>query len=154
MSTAITDLKQLLANYAHRVDRGTAPEVAALFAENAVLRPRYDGNYICEGRAEIERWYAFYHDNFRTSVRHLKHMIMSAEFDIQGDRASGCSYLLATAVSNESNEGFYTTGTYTDSYVREEGAWRFAERIIDVEWMTLTSNVTEQFPPLNFPAAD
>ncbi len=152
MSTDITQIKQLQSKYAHRVDRGSAAEVAALFAENAILRPRYDGDYECKGRAEFERWYAFYHENFRAGVRHLKHMIMSAEVEVTGNNAHGCSYLLATAVSNESNEGFYVTGTYNDEFVRIDGEWLFSLRVIDVEWMAATSALVEEFPPLNFPA--
>ena len=152
MSTDRDGLEQLLAAYCHRVDRGTATEVAELFASDAVLRPVYDGDYECLGREEVQRWYAFYHETFRSTVRHLKHMITSCQFEINGDRASGCSYLLASAVGADDGEGFFVTGTYTDEYTRvTDDRWLFQSRRIEVETMAPQGVVQQEFPPLNFP---
>ncbi|MGR8919882.1 MAG: nuclear transport factor 2 family protein [Gammaproteobacteria bacterium] len=153
MSVETDDIEQLLAAYCHAVDRGTAAEVAALFAVDGILRPYYDGDYEMRGREAIESWYAFYHENFRASVRHLKHMIMSPMITLNGDRASGVSYLLASAISNDSDEGFYVNGTYTDEFVHSDGRWYFAIRQIDVEAMFPQGKAVETFPPLNFPAS-
>lgn len=151
MSNAITRIKQTLAAYCHRVDRGTPAEVAALFAEDAVLRPFYDGRYECRGRAAVEGWYAYYETHFKSGVRHLKHMIMSPLIEVDGAQASSVSYLLASAVSIDSGEGFYVTGTYHDELVQRGEDWLFQVRQIDVEFMTPPVPATETFPPLGFP---
>ena len=148
----IVAIEQLQWAYCHRVDRGTAAEVAVLFAPDGALRPAYDGPYELLGRAEIERWYAFYHENFRAKVRHLKHMITAPLIEIQpSGHATGRSYLLATAVTQDGSSGFYTTGTYHDEFTRRDGTWLFKSRRIEVEWMASHSTLLEQFPPLNFP---
>ncbi|MEX2481649.1 MAG: nuclear transport factor 2 family protein [Gammaproteobacteria bacterium] len=152
MSADIIEIEQLLYAYCHRVDRGSAAEVAALFAPDAVLQPRYDGTYECRGRAEVERWYAWYHEHFRAGVRHLKHMLSSPLIEVDGAAARGTAYLLATAVAAADGAGFYVTGTYHDEYVRSDAGWQFATRIIDVEWMAGQTAVNERFPPLGFPA--
>lgn len=151
MSNDITAIKQVLAAYCHRVDRGTPAEVAALFAEDAVLRPFYDGRYEVRGRSAIEGWYAYYEKHFKSGVRHLKHMIMSPLIEVDGARASCVSYLLASAVSNATDEGFFLTGTYHDDFQQSDGRWLFATRQIDVEFMSPPVKATEQFPPLGFP---
>ncbi len=151
MSNDITSIKQTLAAYCHRVDRGTPGEVAALFAENAVLRPFFDGRYECRGRPAVEAWYAYYEEHFKSGVRHLKHMIMSPMIEVDGTRASSVSYLLASAVSKATDEGFFVTGTYTDELVRSGGKWLFQVRQIDVEFMTPPMKAVETFPPLGFP---
>lgn len=151
MSDAIVAIEQLLSAYCHRVDRGNAADVAALFAEDAVLRPRYDGDYELAGRAAIERWYVWYHEHFRAGVRHLKHLVMSPLVEVDGERASGVCYLVATAVAAGTGEGFYATGTYHDEYVCEDRRWLFRSRLIEVEWMVSHATIAETFPPLGFP---
>jgi ketosteroid isomerase-like protein len=151
MSNETTAIKQTLAAYCHLVDRGSAAEVAALFAEDAILRPYYDGPYEVVGRKAIQGWYAYYHEHFRSGVRHLKHMIMSALIEADVDGARSVSYLLASAVSNETNEGFFVTGTYNDTLVKRYGRWLFETRQIDVEFMAPQGVAVEQFPPLGFP---
>jgi hypothetical protein len=151
MSDPITEINQLLAAYCHRVDRGTPAEVAALFTAEAVLRPFYDGRYEVRGRQAIESWYAYYEAHFKSGVRHLKHMIMSPLIEVDGARANGVSYLLASAVGIANGEGFMATGTYHDEYIQQDGRWLFAVRQIEVEMMPTPTKAIEQFPPLGFP---
>jgi len=151
MANDITTIEQTLAAYCHLVDRGSAAEVASLFTEDAILKPYYDGHYDVVGREAIQGWYAYYHEHFRAGVRHLKHMIMSALIEVGGDTARSVSYLLASAVSNETDEGFYVTGTYNDTLVKLDGDWLFETRQIDVESMAPLGTAVEQFPPLGYP---
>ncbi|MEQ8233636.1 MAG: nuclear transport factor 2 family protein [Gammaproteobacteria bacterium] len=153
MSESIVAIEQLLHAYCHRVDRGTAEDVAALFATDAVLEPRYDGDYVLSGRTEIARWYAWYHEHFRAGVRHLKHLVMSPLIDVgvDGERAHGVSYLVATAIARASGEAFQASGTYHDEYRRVDGRWLFQHRRIEVEWMVGHADIAETFPALDFP---
>lgn len=152
MSADLIAIQQLLSAYCHRVDRGDAAEVAALFCPDGVLKPHYDGPYELVGREAVQSWYAFYHENFRAGVRHLKHMITSPLIEVDGDTGTGVAYLLATAVDRNNGQAFMVTGTYYDRYERNSGAWLFAERRIEVEAMTNAGEAIETFPPLNFPA--
>jgi hypothetical protein len=151
MTHDITEIKQLLARYCHRVDRGTAAEVAVLYAEDAVLRPFYDGRYEVRGRRAIESWYAYYETHFKSRVRHLKHMIMSPLIEVHGARATGATYLLASAVNVDSGDAFIATGTYFDEFVRRDNEWLIATRQIEVEMMPTPTSAIERFPPLGFP---
>lgn len=151
MSNERTAVKQTLAAYCHLVDRGSAVEVAGLFAEDAILKPYFDDEYDVVGRQEVERWYAHYHDNFRANVRHLKHMIMSALIEVDGDIARSSSYLLASFVNNETDEGAFAIGTYTDNLVKVGDMWQFEIRQIDVDCMMPQGKVVEEFPSLDFP---
>ncbi|MBI2800719.1 MAG: nuclear transport factor 2 family protein [Gammaproteobacteria bacterium] len=151
MANDITAIKQLLAAYCHRVDRGTPAEVATLFAADAVLRPFYDGRYEVRGRSGIEGWYAYYEKHFKSGVRHLKHMVMSPLIEVTGSRASGVTYLIASAVTIATGDGFFATGTYHDEFRQVDDRWLFAMRQIEVEYMTTPTKAIEKFPPLGFP---
>ena len=151
MSTDIVAIEQLVYTYCHKVDRGTPAEVASLYAVDAVLRPFYDGRYEVRGRAAIESWYAWYEVHFKSTVRHLKHMVMSPMIELDGDRARGSLYLVASAVVIRNGMGFFTTGSYFDDYVRVDGRWLFATRRIELEMSPTPSPAVETVPPLRFP---
>jgi ketosteroid isomerase-like protein len=153
MSNDVTAIKQTLATYCHRVDRGTADEIAALFAEDAILSPRYDGPYDVYGRDAIRSWYAFYHQTLGASVRHLKHLIHSIAIDVDGDAASSVCYLTAYFISKDDNTAYQVQGTYYDTLVRHPERWLFQNRRIEVEFMTPLGAVIDQMQPMGFPGA-
>ena len=101
MSGDITAIKQTLATYCHTVDRGTPEEVSMLFAEDAVLRPYYDGKYDVVGRSRIKDWYAYYNEHFASQIRHLKHLIHSMSIELDGNNATSVCYLTAYFISPE-----------------------------------------------------
>ena len=146
----IIAIKQTLAQYCHRVDRGTASEVAALFAEDAVLQPRYDGDYDVRGRAAIERWYAFYHANLRAEVRHLKHLIHSMMIDVDGDTATSVCYLTAYFITTDDGVAYQVQGTYFDTLRHIANRWLLQTRRIEVEFMTPLAEVSERMQPMGF----
>lgn len=151
MSQAETDIKQLLATYCHRVDRGTPEEVATLFAPEAVLRPRFDGEYAVNGRTEIAGWYAYYNEHLRSGTRHLKHMISSIEIHVDGTRARSCCYFTAGFVSTRDDKVWLAFGTYTDQLVQKDEGWLFVERIIDTHFVVPGIECVEKFPSMGYP---
>lgn len=153
MSNDISAIKQTLATYCHRVDRGTAAEVAELFAEDAILSPHYDGPYDVYGREAIRGWYAFYHQTLGANVKHLKHLIHSIMIDVDGDAASSVCYLTAYFIAKEDNTAYQVQGTYYDTLVRAEDGWVFQNRRIEVEFMTPLGEVIEGMEPMGFPGA-
>lgn len=153
MSQAITDIKQLLAKYCHRVDRGTEEEVAALFAPDAVLRPLFDGDYVVRGRAGIRDWYAHYNRHLRDGLRHLKHMIHSMEIEADGPRARSSCYFTACYIEAGNGKAGVCFGTYTDRLALIDGQWLFAERQIETHILLPQLEALERFPSLGFSGA-
>jgi ketosteroid isomerase-like protein len=153
MGNDLAAIKQTLASYCHRVDRGTAEEVAALFARDAILSPYYDGKYDVHGREGIRGWYAFYHQTLGAGVKNLKHLIHSMMIDVDGDAASSVCYLTAYFISKEDNSAYQVQGTYHDTLVREGAQWLFQTRRIEVEFMTPLGAVIERMEPMGFPGA-
>jgi len=153
MSNDIADIEQTLAAYCHCVDRGTAEQVAALFARDAVLMPYYDGRYDVHGREGIRGWYAFYHQTLGARVTNLKHLIHSMMIDIDGDAASSVCYLTAYFVAKEDNVGYQVQGTYHDTLVRSDDGWLFQTRRIEVEFMTPLGEIVDNMEPMGFPGA-
>ena len=153
MTADITTIKQTLADYCHRVDRGTANEVADLFHKDAILRPYFDGKYDVHGREQIRAWYTHYHENFRANVRHLRHSIGSISIDVYGTTARSVCYLLASFVSNADETAYFVTATYTDDLVNEADAWLFKDRLIETSFITSHGEFSETFPSLEWPGA-
>ncbi|MEM7469482.1 MAG: nuclear transport factor 2 family protein [Pseudomonadota bacterium] len=149
------EITNLLGKYCHLVDRGQPQEVAQLFAEDAVLLPKYDGPYRVEGRDAIQGWYQFYTDNFKVGIRHLKHLIHSIVIDVDdsGVKASGMCYLTAYLISNADGMAHQAQGTYFDTYVQQNGEWLFSQREINVEFLTDCGAPVEQLEPLGFPTS-
>ncbi len=153
MPQDITRIKQLLANYCHRVDRGTPEEVAALFAEDGILRPRFDGPYEVRGRAAVRGWFAHYNQRLRDNTRHLKHMISSIAIDVAGNTATASCYLTVVSVSNADNRASLCFGTYTDRLIKVVDTWLFAERVIDTHFLVHSLDMIEKLPSLGYAGA-
>lgn len=146
----VSEIERLLMELCHRVDRGTAFEVAELFTEDASLLPEFDGDYEVRGREEIQRFYQHYHDNFRANVRHLQHMTSTPRIEVVENIASSTSYLLATFVNAESGAGVMATGTYIDALKKERGKWRFLRRTVQVHFLTSHAETIEKMEPMGF----
>ena len=151
MSNDITMIKQTLAAYCHRVDRGTADEVAALFSQDGILQPYYDGNYECKGRDAVRDWYRFYHEKMGATVTNLKHLITSSEISLRGDQADAVTYLTAYFTSKEDGTAFQAQGTYFDVMTREKDQWLFHTRRIEVEFITPLGKVIAEMAPMGYP---
>ena len=60
----------------------------------------------------------------------------STLFDLTSDRAKGETFCMArhVTVDGEARQVMIAALRYTDSFVKQEGAWRFAERLLFVVW--------------------
>lgn len=150
-----TLIQQTLAEYCHRVDRGTANDVAELFADDAVLMPYYDGHYDVHGRDGVREWYTFYHQKMGETVKNLRHSIdtISIDVDHEGATASSVCYLTAHFTMKADNVVYEARGTYFDSLVRGDDRWLFQTRRIEVQYITRMSEVIESMQPMGFPSA-
>ncbi len=120
----------LLNQYCHVVDRGTAEEIAALFAEDAILRPSHEGPEIFQGRAAIRAWYESYDKRVRAGRRCRLHRITVPFVIVQGDTATAECYLDSTAVLIADDVINVSAGRYEDKLVKVAGQWLFQDRTI------------------------
>lgn len=153
MSNERSAIEQTLAAYCHRVDQGTADEVAELFAEDAVLMPYYDGEYDVHGREGVRDWYAFYLQNTRENVKGLRHSISTTSINIDNDTASSVCHLTAYFTMKADNVAYQAQGTYFDTLVRADEFWLFQTRRIEVGFITRMGEVIESMEPMGFPGA-
>ena len=61
----------------------------------------------------------------------------STVFTLDGDRATGEAYCLAhhVTVKGEKRSLMLASLRYLDTFVKTEGAWLFAERLLYVDWL-------------------
>jgi len=131
MSDDVSKIQQVLIHYCHRLDRGSAEEVAQLFAEDGVMRPAYESSEAVRGRETIRQWYGQYISNNRPVLRNLKHIPTAMQVDVDGDLGSIVAYFTAMYVKDGSFVQIF--GTYHDQMVRIGGVWLFAEHRIDTD---------------------
>jgi uncharacterized protein (TIGR02246 family) len=129
----IVVIQQLLNRYCHVLDRGDVDAVGALFADDAVLLPEYEGAQRHEGRAAIRVWYTRYCERSAANVRSLRHKISTAVIDVDGDRATAVCYLDADSVSRANGARTFAGGRYEDVLVKRGGAWLLSQRRIVVD---------------------
>jgi uncharacterized protein (TIGR02246 family) len=136
-------LRDLVETYATTADRRQAEATAALFTPQGRLA-RYDGDpsqghLLGErnGRDELARAFAHL---ARYAV--TTHFLGQQRVELDGDRATGETYCLAHHVTVDDDGGrtmMLMSIRYLDDYVRTEEGWRFAQRLLAVDW-------TEQRP--------
>lgn len=153
MSNEHAAVEQTLAAYCHRVDYGTADEVAALFTQDAVLMPYYDGKYDVQGREGVRGWYTFYLRKMGETVKNLRHSISTALIDLDGDAAKSACHLTAYFTMKADNVAYQAQGSYFDTLVRAEGTWLIQTRRIEVDYVTRMGDVIARMEPMGFPGA-
>lgn len=67
---------------------------------------------------------------FRATVHRVHNQVAT----VSGDEATGETYCTADHLLNDSDSVLVWTIRYQDRWRREEGAWRFAQRKLIVEW--------------------
>ena len=153
MSVDIVAVEQTLAAYCHRVDSGTADEVAELFATDAVLMPYYDGDYDVNGREGIREWYTFYLQQMNETVNDLRHSVSTALVQVSQNTASSVCNLSAYFRMKTDNRVYQAQGNYHDTLVRSEGSWLFQTRRIEVQYVTCMGDAIARMKPMGFPGA-
>jgi uncharacterized protein (TIGR02246 family) len=120
----VLGVQDLIARYAHRVDRGDFPGWADLFTEDAVFSV---GEARFTGRAAIRSWLESNssgpggsHSTFNVSV-----------VPVGPDRATAVAdFFLSRREGGAGPWQAVVGGYYEDVLVRQDGQWRFAERHI------------------------
>lgn len=120
-------IRHLLALYTFNGDRGRISALAACFAPDGVLQfPGMTATGEAEIVAALSR--AESSESRRSFVRHHT---TNALIDVKGDAATSRSYFTVW-----SNNGPDHAGTYSDRLVRTSQGWRFAHRLVRIDWQS------------------
>jgi hypothetical protein len=131
-------IRELVDAYAHCADRRDAEGQKALFTENTHFVVHMDGQgseptQVLDGREaltpvfeDLNRYTATMHFNGQSTIA------------LDGDRATGESYCMAHHLSvgaDGQRTLMIAAIRYDDVFVKQQGAWLFAERRLMVDWI-------------------
>jgi hypothetical protein len=129
------DCSRLCVEYARRVDFKDYEGFAALFAEDGIL----EAGVRVQGRATILKGLKQRDEKLRS-----RHVMTNIAIDVVDDEhATGIAYLsLHRHVGPESDgdapvplAGPFLVGHYVDAFVRTAEGWRFAERVLHMDFL-------------------
>ena len=138
-------IRELVDAYAHCADRRLAEEQKSLFTPDTHFVVYMDGEgstptQVLDGREaltpvfdDLNRYQATQHFNGQSTVT------------LDGARATGESYCIAHHLFTEDGERKVMIAhlRYGDTFVKEDGAWLFAERNLYVDWIETNPRITE-----------
>jgi uncharacterized protein (TIGR02246 family) len=137
--TARVALRLLVDTYARDVDRGDAEAVAGLFsAEGRLIAHFYTGadgsTPVRRGRVEIAAALVAGLDRYLGTTHVVGGQVV--EVDADAEHARGETVCLAHHLyeTDGARRLLVMAVRYQDEYVVEEGAWRFAERQLRLDW--------------------
>ena len=130
-------IRELVDAYAHCADRRDAKGQMALFAEDCRFVVFMDATAAgptqeLRGRDALAPVF----ENLNT-YRATTHFNGQSTVSLDGDRASGESYCLAHHISfgaGAERTIMVASIRYLDAFVKQDGAWFFAERRLMVDW--------------------
>jgi len=123
------ECERMIHHYAMLNDAGDFPAMAAMFTEDGVFARPSQGDVLIRGRAAILAAYT------SRPARFTRHLITSVVVTVEDeDNARAHSYLsLYTGQAGEGlprpAEPVYLIGDFKDRFVRQEGVWKFGERL-------------------------
>jgi ketosteroid isomerase-like protein len=130
-------IRELVDAYAHCADRRDADGQKALFTEDTrfVVYMNGDGTEPTDdlhGRESLTPVF----ENLRT-YEATTHFNGQSTVALDGDRATGESYCIAHHVFGAGSDRKLMVASlrYLDSFVKQGGAWKFAERHLYVDWV-------------------
>ena len=132
-------LLQLAYRYAQAVDRRDADALVSVFTEDGIIaRP----GSVWQGHEKLRGIIARLNTLYGTTL----HTVRNQTAVIDGDNAQGETYCVAMHILN-SADGQRTRMDmgirYQDSFVRQDGVWRFARRELIVDWVENTELAQE-----------
>ena len=131
-------IRELVETYAHCADRRDAKGQMSLFTEDAhfvVYMNAKDSTPSQELRSREALAPVFTDLNKYDATTHF--VGQSTIFTLTGDRATGEAYCLAHHVTVDAGKRRLMLATlrYLDTFVKTNGDWLFAERLLYVDWL-------------------
>ena len=129
-------IRELIDGYAHCADRRDADGQIALFTKDTAFHVFMDSRspeptYVLGGRdalapvfADLNQYQATTHFNGQSTIH------------LDGESASGETYCIAhhLTVDGDKRTLMIASIRYLDKFVKQDGAWLFAERKLMVDW--------------------
>ncbi|WP_030666480.1 nuclear transport factor 2 family protein [Streptomyces rimosus] len=127
MSDARAEIQDLNSRYAIAFDSGQLDESVGCWVEDGVLDETETGFGLFEGREAIR---VFFRDTLMANSTHVVHMMFNHLItSIEGDHGEGrVNCLVEIAKTDGSHARAHVT--YNDRYIRADGEWKFASRVI------------------------
>src|ERR1700710_1310373 len=129
-------IRELVDAYAHCADRRDADGQKSLFTEDTHFVVYMDGqgsepSQVLDGREALTPVFAALN-----AYQATMHFNGQSTIELDGDRASGESYCIAHHLFTEDGERRLMVAflRYHDTFVKRDGGWRFAERLLYVDW--------------------
>lgn len=119
-------IRDLLARYTYNGDCGRVAELAAYFADDGVLE--FPGN-TATGPAAITAALSGGAGSRNPALTFLRHHITNPLIEVEGNLATARSYFTVYT-----DIGPDHSGTYSDQLVRTGAGWRFAHRLVRIDW--------------------
>lgn len=145
-------LRQLAYDYAACVDRCDADGLLALFTPDGLVGASDPAVPAFVGAAGLRQMIAQVDAMFVKTM----HNVFNHTFErIDGDAASGETTCVASHVLDDGEGGWKVLDMalrYANRYARFDGAWRFAERRLTVEWVE--TRPVERFDPKGLTARE
>jgi SnoaL-like protein len=130
-------IQDLAARYARGVDRRDFELLDTVFTRDARLAVHYGDPAKVEPRNDM-RGAAQILKGMRTILRYraTTHFIGNQTMSLEGDQARGETYCLAHHIHEQDGRwlDYVMSIRYADHCVRDSGVWRFAERVLAVDW--------------------
>ena len=121
----IEEIRRLRNRYHACLNEGHYPDCRALFTDDAVVELGYLARY--EGIDAIDRGFRAMGERDRFFIKQFIH---SHDVDVDGDTATGRSYLEARY--GRYGVSYVVAGRYDDVYARVDGVWKFRSMIAEL----------------------
>jgi ketosteroid isomerase-like protein len=129
-------IRELIDAYAHCADRRDAQGQKALFTDDTHFVVYMEGQgseptQVLDGREALTPVFAALN-----AYQATMHFNGQSTLELDGDRATGESYCVAHHLFTEDGERRLMVAflRYHDTFVKRDGVWRFAERLLYVDW--------------------
>jgi SnoaL-like domain len=119
-------IRDLLARYTYNGDRGRVADLAACFAADGTIE--YPGNSATGPKAIAA---ALTSGQRNPALTFVRHHITNPMIDVAGGCAQARSYFAV-----HTDIGPDHSGTYSDQLIRTPEGWRFAHRLVRVDWQS------------------
>ncbi len=125
-------LRKLVHAYCRAVDRGDFDQLRGLYHRDATDS---HGGFTGSSAGEVSDFLAQLAAT-RPYLRSMQHNITTVNFAIDGDRAEGEIYTIAThtLAGREQDVDVVVGGRYLDKYEKRDGSWGIVERTIVTDW--------------------
>ena len=123
----VVTIQGLAARYNHAIDSGDSEGFVAVFTEDGALSA---GELQVKGHDALRE----FAKNFAGSVREPRHIANNLVIDGDGDKATLKAYIQMFIMSGEPGQQVVaTSGKYNDTLVKENGSWKFTQRVFTAD---------------------